>query len=367
MKQTVLNQAHRDLGARMVEFGGWDMPVQYTNLIEEHHAVRKRAGLFDVSHMGEFDIKGAGSFELIQKVVSKNIEKMTPGMMVLGVMCNELGGILDDLTVYKFADDHYWLVVNAGTKDKDLAWIREAQQIFNIVDVEINDLTDDIAKLDLQGPLSFEILKKLLSKEDGEKIAALTFYRFAEVTIDTVPVVISQSGYTGEYGFEIYMPTMHALKIWNLLIEKGRPWGLVPAGLGARDTLRTECAMMLYGHELDENISPLDCVYGFAVSFEKDFLGRQGLFQQKDRGLTKKLVGFEMIDRQIARSGYTVHRDGHEIGWVTSGTPSPTLGKNIGMAYVKPEYAVMDSEIEIKVRDSLARARIVKMPFYKRK
>lgn len=372
MKQTPLDRIHRSLNGRMVEFGGWEMPVQYTNLLEEHHAVRKRAGLFDVSHMGEFEVSGRGAFDLIQKVITKDISKMEPGKMVLGVMCTEQGGIIDDLTVYKFSplpngDERYWIVVNAGTKDKDLTWIQGVRDR-EFPDVIISDLTDGIAKLDLQGPLSLEILKKL-TKDD---LSRLTFYTFMETFLLDSPCVVSQSGYTGEYGFEIYCASRSAEKIWNEILKKGAPWGLLPCGLGARDTLRTEAGMMLYGNDIDETTTPFESVYSFVVSLEKEFIGKQSLIMQKDLNfLPKKICGFEMVDRGIARHLYEVYDSSSDeqaspIGWVTSGTPSPTLEKNIGMAYVPMVYTKPGTEFYIKIRDTRVKARVIKLPFYKR-
>lgn len=360
LKQTPLNAAHKALGARMVDFGGWDMPVIYTNQIEEHHAVRQKAGLFDVSHMGEILVSGQQAFELVQKLVSRDISKMEAGRVTLGVMCNETGGILDDLTVYKMGDQKFLLVVNAGTCEDDYAWIKKHAVGHN---VNVDNLSDDVTKLDLQGPNAEKILQKLTAADLSE----IKRYGFKTIHVDGVETIVSRSGYTGEDGFELYFPNEHAEKIWNKLLEVGKEEGLIPCGLGSRDTLRTECGMMLYGHDIDTEHSPLEAVYGWAVSFEKgDFVGRKALERQKTEGLKRKLVGLEMEGRGIARQHYPIVVSGEPVGEITSGTPSPTLNKNIAMGYVRPELATPGTRVEIKVREQLVPALVVKLPFYKR-
>lgn len=357
--KTSLNQAHKNLNARMVDFGGWDMPVMYSNQIQEHHAVRQAAGLFDVSHMGEILISGPQAFDLIQKLVSKNISKMEDGRVSLGVMCTETGGIIDDLTVYRYNNERYMLVVNAGTCKADYEWITKHAGGY---DVKVNNISDMVTKIDIQGPNAQRILQKL-AQEDLYQIKR---YWFKNMAIDGVEITVSRSGYTGEDGFELYLPNEAAEQIWNKLLEVGAANGLIPCGLGSRDTLRTECGMMLYGHDIDTEHSPLEAVYGWAVSFDKDFIGKIALARQKEAGLQRKLIGFEMIDRGIAREHYQIFHNGQEVGEVTSGTPSPTLGKNIGMGYVPFELREPGTEIEIKVRDNLVKAKIVKLPFYKK-
>ncbi|MBI2638846.1 glycine cleavage system aminomethyltransferase GcvT [Candidatus Peregrinibacteria bacterium] len=357
--KTPLNDIHKNLGARMVDFGGWEMPVVYTNQIEEHHAVRKAAGIFDVSHMGEIMVTGAQAFDLVQKLVSKDIEPMQDGQVSLGVLCNERGGIIDDLTVYKFSPQQYMLVVNAGTAEKDYQWVQQHAQG---LDVKTENISAEITKIDLQGPRSQEILQQLTPADLSE----IKRYRFKEISVDGVSMTVSRSGYTGEDGFELYFENTSAEKIWNVLLEKGKPFGLVPCGLGSRDTLRTECGMMLYGHDIDEDHTPFEAVYGWAVSEKKDFIGKDALMRQRQEGLQRKLVGFEMLDRGIARQHYPVYFQNEEVGVVTSGTPSPTLNKNIGMAYIRPALNIPGTAIEIKIRDNLAKAKIVKLPFYTR-
>lgn len=355
--KTPLNEAHKKLNARMVDFGGWEMPVVYTNQIEEHHAVRKAAGIFDVSHMGEIMVTGQQAFDLVQKLVSKDIAPMIDGQVSLGVLCNERGGIIDDLTVYKYGPQKYMLVVNAGTTEKDYAWVRQHTQGF---DVKTENISAAITKIDLQGPQSQEILQQLTQTDLSE----IKRYFFKEIVVDGVPMTVSRSGYTGEDGFELYFDNAYAEQIWNKLLEIGKPMGLVPCGLGARDTLRTECGMMLYGHDIDEDHTPFEAVYGWAVSDQKDFIGKDALMRQRQEGLKRKLVGFEMLDRGIARQHYPVYFQNEEVGVVTSGTPSPSLNKNIGMAYIRPALNIPGTEIEIKIRESLAKAKVVKLPFY---
>src|SRR3989339_1636775 len=355
--KTSLNNAHRKLNARMVDFGGWDMPVVYTNQIQEHHAVRQKAGLFDVSHMGEIMITGPQALDLVQKIVSRDISKMENFKLKLTVMCNENGGIIDDLMVYKYNNEKILLVVNAGTRPEDFKWILKYAGDF---EVEVKDISDEITKLDIQGPNAQKILQKITDYDLNE----IKRFNFTEILVAGIKMIVSRSGYTGEDGFEIYFDNVAAEKIWDKLLEIGKEDGLIPCGLGARDTLRTECGMMLYGHDIDTNMTPFESVYGFAVSLNKNFIGKEVLEKQKNEGTKKKLVGFEMIDRGIARQHYSIFKNGEKIGEVTSGTPSPTLNKNIGMGYVRTEDAIVDSTIEIQIRDNFAKAKIVSLPFY---
>lgn len=360
LKTTALNQAHKDLGARMVDFGGWDMPVMYTNQIEEHNAVRNAAGMFDVSHMGEIMVEGSGALPLLQKLSSRDISKMKDGRVTLGVFCTETGGIIDDLTIYKYNDEKYLLVVNAGTAASDYAWV--VQHMPEFEDVRAADLSDKMSKIDIQGPKAQEILQQLTEDDLSE----IKRYRFKEIAIDGVTMVVSRSGYTGEDGFELYLMNQEAEQIWNKLLEVGKPLGLLPCGLGSRDTLRTECGMMLYGHDIDREHTPIEAVYEWAVSFDKEFIGKEALLKQKEEGLKRKLVGFEMVGRGIAREHYGIVVDGREVGEVTSGVPSPTLGKNIGLGYIEYGLHEPGQRIEIQVRKNLVEAVVVELPFYKR-
>lgn len=357
--QTPLNAIHKKMNARMVDFGGWEMPVVYSNQIEEHNAVRNAAGIFDVSHMGEFIISGKEAFALIQKLCSKNIEGMEDGKVHLTVFCDEDGGIIDDLTIYKFNNDKYMLVVNAGTMPDDFAWCKKHAEKY---DVKVENTSDEITKLDLQGPKAQMILQRLSDTD----LSLIKRYWFKTIKIDNVEMIVSRSGYTGEDGFELYLPNSEAEHIWSKLLETGKEDGLTACGLGARDTLRTECGMMLYGHDIDRKHSPLEAVYSWVVSLEKDFIGKATLQRQREEGLKRKLIGFEMIERGIARNPYPIYFNGEQIGEVTSGTPSPTTGKNIGMGYVRYGLHKPDTEIEIKIRDNFVKAKIVKLPFYKK-
>jgi len=358
MNKTPLYEEHIKLGARIVEFGGWLMPVFYTNVIEEHIATRTKAGLFDICHMGEIEITGKDAFNLIQKLITNDLGKLPKNKAFYTVMCNEKGTIIDDLFVYCFSKECYMLVVNASTKDKDLNWIKEKSKGLA---VSILDKTDELAKLDLQGPKAEEILQKLTPANLKE----LKRFNFIESSISNTKSIISRTGYTGEDGFELYFDADSSAKIWNLLLDAGKPFGIKPVGLGARDTLRLESCYSLYGHELSEEINPLEAGISFVVKLDKpDFIGKSAL--EKIR-LTRKLVAFEMIDHSIPRNGYEIIRNNKPIGYVTSGTLSPTLKKGIGLGFVDIQYINTGNEIHIKIREKLYKAKIVEKPFYKYK
>jgi aminomethyltransferase len=363
MKKTPLYESHLSLGARMIDFGGWLMPVQYTSVIEEHHATRTQAGLFDICHMGEIAVKGPQAFALLQRVVSRNLEKQAAGQMKLCILTNERGGIIDDLTVYRLEDDHYMLVTNAASKDKDLHWLQTRKQTEGFSRVEIVDRTEELGKLDIQGPQAQTILQSLAEAD----LTALKYYHALDTTVAGIPALVSRSGYTGEDGFEIYAAGEKIGVVWDRLLGAGAGEGLKPIGLGARDTLRLEAGMMLYGHEMSESVSPFEVPYGWIIDLEKDFIGRDALSRQKKTGVTRKLVGFEMVDRGIAREGYKVLKYGREIGDVTSGTLAPTLNKAVGLAFVPVIYAEPGTEIDIRIRERAVRAKVVKLPFYNRK
>jgi aminomethyltransferase len=362
MKKTPLYERHLSLGAKMIDFGGWLMPVQYTNVIEEHHATRTGAGLFDICHMGEIAVKGPQAFALLQRVVSRNLEDQAVGRMKLCILTNEQGGILDDLTVYKLESDHYLLVTNAACKDKDLHWLQTLKDMERFSEVEITDRTEALGKLDLQGPRAQAILQPLAEAD----MDALKYYYCLNTTVAGIPALVSRSGYTGEDGFEIYADSEKIGVVWDRLLADGAGAGLKPIGLGARDTLRLEAGMMLYGHEMDESVSPFEVTYGWITDLEKDFIGRDALSRQKKTGVSRKLVGFEMVDRGIARQGYKVLKYGREIGEVTSGTLAPTLNKAVGLAFVPVIYTEPGTEIDILIRERPARAKVVTLPFYKR-
>ena len=363
MKKTPLYDRHLALGGKIIDFGGWAMPVQYSNVIEEHQATRMKAGLFDICHMGEFEVNGPQAFDLLQWVLSRNLEGQDIGQIKLGVMTNEHGGIIDDVTVYRLGRENYLVVTNAGTKDKDFSWIEIQRKAKGFSDVQVTDISDQTGKIDIQGPLSQAILQNFTAAD----LAPLHYYHAINTKVMNIQALVSRSGYTGEDGFEIYADSRRIGEIWDKLLEIGKDFGLKPAGLGARDTLRLEAGMMLYGNDMDEMVTPLEVVYGWLTNLEKDFAGSAALRKLKENGLTRKLVGFEMMERGIARHGYKVFNDGGEIGVVTSGTFTPTLQKAVGLAFVPISYNKPGTEIFIQIRDHLAKARIVGLPFYKRK
>ncbi len=362
MQKTPLYENHLRLGAKIVDFSGWAMPVQYTNVIDEHQTTRRQAGLFDICHMGEFEISGPQAFDLLQRVMSRNLSSQAVGQIKLSVMTDEKGGILDDVTVYRLQETSYMVVANAGTREKDLAWIRRQKEVGGFSAVEIADISDRTGKLDLQGPRSRDILQALVSAD----LSPLPYYFAIRTVVAGVPAIVSRSGYTGEDGFEIYADADRIAEIWDNLIAAGKPRGMKPVGLGARDTLRLEAGMMLYGHELNETVTPLEVVYGWVTDLEKDFIGAPALRRQKEAGLQRKLVGFEMTERGIARAGYKVLREGQVIGEVTSGSFTPTLDKAVGMAFVPPSLAAPGTAIDILIRNNRVKASVVKLPFYKR-
>jgi len=361
MKKTPLYEKHVNLHAKIIDFGGWAMPVQYTNVIDEHRTTRSAAGLFDICHMGEIEVKGPQAFDLLQRVLTRNLAEQKAGQIKLAAMLNEEGGIIDDLTLYKMADDAFMLVTNATPKDRDWEWINRIQETgrFNCT---LKDLSDETGKLDLQGPHAEGILQKL----SATNLKGLRFYHFCKSHVAGFEAIISRSGYTGEDGFEIYARNEFICQIWDKLMKEGAALGLKPCGLGARDTLRLESGMMLNGQDMDETVSPLDVPYAWIVDEQKDFIGKNALTARKTSGVLKKLVGIEMTGRGIARHGYKVFCGGKEIGVVTSGTFSPTLNKAIGLAFIDIQYSEPDTKIDIAIRDTMTGANVVKIPFYKR-
>ena len=337
------------------------MPVQYTNVMDEHKTTRSAAGLFDICHMGEIKVKGPQALDLLQLVLTRNLADQTIGQVKLSALLNEEGGIIDDLTVYKMDENSYMLVTNATPKDRDWQWIKSIQQDKHF-DCTLEDISDRTGKLDLQGPFSEEILQQLTEAN----LKTLRFYHFCESPVAGFPAIISRSGYTGEDGFEIYAASNVIGEIWDKLMIAGAKSGLKPAGLGARDTLRLEAGMMLNGQDLNESISPLEVPYGWIVDAQKEFIGSDALKAKQNSGIKKKLVGLEMTGRGIARHGYKVFHGEKEIGIVTSGTFSPTLNKAIGLAFIDIAFSVPDTEIAVAIRDTMTAAKIVKLPFYKR-
>ena len=359
LKKIALNDVHEALGAKMVPFAGYNMPVRYSSDIEEHMAVRNAVGVFDVSHMGEFMLRGPGALDLIQRITSNDAAKLTDGKVQYSCFPNEQGGIVDDLLVYRFSEEEYMLVVNASNIEKDWAWVNR----FNINGVELENISDEVSLFAVQGPKAVEALQPLTTIDLG----SMAYYTFQKGTFAGVPdVIVSATGYTGAGGVEIYFEDKEedANKIWDAIFKAGEAQGIKPVGLGARDTLRLEMGFCLYGNDIDDNSSPLEAGLGWITKFSKDFTSREIFEKQKAAGVERKLVGFEMIDKGIPRHGYEIKDyTGATIGVVTSGTQSPSLGKAIGMGYVRIPYAAIDSNIFIKVRDKLLQAKVVKMPF----
>lgn len=361
LNKTPLNEVHRALGGKMVDFGGWDMPVQYpAGVIAEHLATREKAGLFDVSHMGEIHVDGADAIPFVNSITTNDVSKLVDGQAHYSALTNERGGVVDDLLVYRFAEDKLFLVVNAGTQDKDWEWISSHRNEF---DVDLRHASIDYCQIAIQGPKATEILQRL-TKTD---LSAIKYYHFNSGEVDGVAAIISRTGYTGEDGFEVYADASKAVQLWNKMLQTGNGEGILPCGLAARNTLRLEAAMSLYGHELADDISPLEANLGWICKLQKgDFVGREALLKQKEEGLDRKLVGFEMIEPGIARDGFPVMIHGEKLGVVSSGSPAPFLKKNIGLAFVPVEFANVGQEIKIDVRGRLLSAVIVPTPFYKR-
>ena len=361
LKKTPLNAAHRALGGKMVDFGGWDMPVQYpAGVIEEHIATRTRAGLFDVSHMGEIWVEGPDAIPFVNRITTNDVTKLVDGQAHYSALPNEDGGVVDDLLVYRFADDRLLLVVNAGTTDKDWEWINKNKGNENIL---LRNASSDYCQIAIQGPKAIEILQKLTETD----LAPIGYYHFTEGKVDGVDAIISRTGYTGEDGFEVYAAADRAEQLWNKLLETGKEHGILPCGLAARNTLRLESAMSLYGHELSDEISTLEANLGWITKLQKgDFIGRDQIAALKENGLTRKLIGFEMKEPGIARDGFDIYVGDEKVGVVTSGSPAPFLKKNIGLAFLPPEFANVGQEIRIDVRGKRLAAEVVPTPFYKR-
>ena len=360
LKKTPLNAIHRQFGARMVEFGGWDMPVQYSGVIDEHLAVRNAAGLFDVSHMGEIEVKGPDALAFLQLLTINDVSRLANGQVQYSAMCYPTGGTVDDLTLYRFDAEHYLLCVNAANTDKDFAWIEQVLEDSGLGRVSCRNVSADYAQLALQGPGSVSILARLTEVDLGK----IAYYHFYEGLVAEVPTIISRTGYTGEDGFELYFHPHHAEGVWQALMKAGGEDNLVPAGLGARDTLRLEMKYPLYGHELGPEISPLEAGLGWVTRLEKpDFVGREALLAQKEKGVPRRLVGIRMTAPGVPRAGYPVYCGGEEVGVVTSGTMSPTLREGIAVALVRSDLKAPGTELEIGIRQRRVAARIVKTPF----
>jgi aminomethyltransferase len=360
LARTPLYAAHLAAGARMVPFAGWEMPVQYRGgIIEEHRAVRTHAGVFDVSHMGEVELLGPGALALVQRLVTNDVERLAPAQALYSPMCTPEGGIIDDLLVYRMGD-RLMLVVNAANTAEDLAWIRAHAG----ADVRVVDRTMETALLALQGPRAQDILARLTPVALG----ALRYYWFREgIEVAGRKALVSRTGYTGEDGFEIFCDARDAVHLWDALLEAGRPSGLRPAGLGARDTLRLEAGYLLHGSDIDKTTTPLEAGLGWTVKFGKgEFIGREALEAQRDEGITRRLIGFALHEKAIARHGFPIRRDGAQIGQVTSGSFGPTVEKSIGLGYVPPQDAEPGRPLAVEIRGRAVGGAVTRLPFYRR-
>lgn len=361
LKKTALNETHRKQGGKMVDFGGWDMPVQYqAGTIAEHLAVRTGVGIFDVSHMGEIEIKGPQSLHLVQHLTCNDASKLADNQIQYSGLMLPNGCFVDDILVHRFGAEHYFLCVNASNSDKDFDWIKSNATGF---DAEVTNLSNNYSQLAIQGPRALEVMQPLTDVD----LSAIKYYWFTTGHVDGVPAIIARTGYTGEDGIEIYFDPAESERLWNKIVEAGQPQGLLPCGLASRNTLRLEAKMALYGHEIDDTITALEADLGWICKLGKgDFIGRDRLVEQKETGLTRKLVGFEVTDKGIARDGYAAFIGDQQVGHVTSGSPAPFLKKNIGLAYLPIEHNSVGTKFEIDVRGRRLAAEVVPTPFYKR-
>ncbi len=358
-RTTPLNHVHRRMGAKMVDFGGWDMPVQYSGVIEEHHAVRQRAGLFDVSHMGEIEIQGPEADKLVDYVTTNDGRNLKAGQAHYSALLYDHGGFVDDILVHKVAPDRFFICVNAANQEKDYKHIAAR----NRFDATVENAGNRYAQLAIQGPCALATLQKLTPVN----LEGIRYYHFVDGEVSGVPARIARTGYTGEDGFEIYIPPAGAPRLWDEILNAGAEFGIKPCGLGARNTLRLEAKMALYDHEIHASVTPAEADLDWIVKLDKgEFIGRDALIRQKQRGVTRKLAGFEMRGRGIGRDGYEVRVDGLPAGWVTSGSPSPTLNKNIGLCYLPVAHAQAGRAIQVVVRGQPVEAVTVATPFYKR-
>jgi aminomethyltransferase len=368
-KRTPLYETHKKLGAKFTLFGGWEMPVQYSGLADEHNTVRSAAGLFDVSHMGEILLSGPAAFDYLQYLCSNDLARLQPGQAQYSLLLNPAGGVVDDIIVYMLAAEHYLLCVNAGNCDKDWAWIQQ----HNTFGATLKNASSEFGQIALQGPLSRKILGLFLKQPSDslspEKFPPFTFRTEESPGKHSVKLLLACTGYTGEDGFEIFCPSEHTSSIWDALMECGSPLGLKPAGLGARDTLRLEVCYPLHGHELRDDISALSSGLGWVVKFDKgDFIGRAALLEQKAGGIPLKIAGLEVCERGIVREGAKIlTTSGEEAGWATSGTKPPTVDKAVAIALLKPEYATIGTTLTAEVRGKQLAVQVIKTPFYKRK
>jgi aminomethyltransferase len=359
LKRTPLYQAHVKAGARMVPFGGWEMPVQYTGIIEEHRTVRAAVGLFDVSHMGEFEVEGPGALTALQRLTTNDVAALQVGQIHYSLLCYPNGTIVDDLTVYRMGDARYLLTVNAGNIDKDWAWVTE--QTREVKDARWRNASEGTGLVAVQGPKAEALVGRLADRD----VTRIGYYRFERGTVAEVPTLISRTGYTGEDGFELYAPADRTDKLWTALLGAGRADGAAPIGLGARDTLRLEMKYALYGNDIDETTNALEAGLGWVVKLAKgDFIGREALEKVRAEGVRRKLVGLEMTERAVARHGYPALKDGRAVGTVTSGSYGPSVDRYIAMAYVETALAGADTELAVEIRGQAKPARVIKTPFY---
>jgi aminomethyltransferase len=357
LKRTPLYEVHRAAGAKFVAFGGWEMPVQYSGIVEEHKTVRTAVGLFDVSHMGEIEIAGPRALEVVQRLTTNDASRLADFQVQYSVLCYPHGGIVDDLTVYRLGAERFFFCVNAANIDKDYAWILEQAQGA----AEVRDISAEIVQLALQGRHAQATLQSLCERPLDE----IRYYWAARLRILGVDVLVSRTGYTGEDGFELYCPAAHGATLWAALLEAGQPYGIKPIGLGARDTLRLEMGYALYGNDITAETSPLQAGLAWIVKLNKgEFIGRDALLKEKAEGVKRRLVGFELVDRGVARPHYPIVVEGRQVGEVTSGTMSPSLQKAIGLGYVPSEYAKVGTPVQIDIRGRLSQARVAPTPFY---
>jgi aminomethyltransferase len=359
LQKTPLNEVHRAAGAKMVDFGGWDMPVSYSGLVDEHNTVRTAVGLFDVSHMGEIEVRGPEALKLVDYVSTNAASKLKSGQAHYSGLLYESGGFVDDILVHKVRENEFFICVNASNQEKDFAHISAA----NKFDCDVEFAGPKYAQIAIQGPKAVGVAQKLTDSD----LSGVKYYWFVDGTFAGYPARMARTGYTGEDGFEVYVDPEFAAAVWNAIMDAGQSAGIKPCGLGARNTLRLESKMALYGHEITDSITPLEADLSWIVKFDKgDFIGKAALQAQLEKGLTRKLVGFEMRGRGIGRDGYEVLLNGKPAGWVTSGSPAPTLCKNIGLCYLPIEHAKPGEKIEIVVRNQPVEAETVPTPFYKR-
>lgn len=360
VKRTPLYNLHKALGAKMTVFAGWEMPLEYSGIIDEHRTVRSAVGLFDVSHLGKIEVTGLKALDAVQVATTNDASKLSDGQVQYNLICNPSGGIMDDVTLYRFSEDRFMFCVNAANREKIFNWLRE--NIGNIA--EVRDKSSDRATLALQGPLAQQVLQKVCDVE----LSLIRYYRFVLNNINGIEAILSRTGYTGEEGFEIYVSSAAAETVWQMIMDAGKDVGIKPCGLGARDSLRLEMGYTLYGNDITEETTPLEAGLERFVKFQKpSFIGKEALLTQAHEGIKKRLVGFEMVGRGIPRSHYPIHADGRRIGEVTSGESSPSVGKFIGMGYVETQFSNPGTKIKIEIRGKMVEAVVVPRPFYKSK